>query len=82
MKRNQIALLILIMGIGLMVSYFVVSSIFANLNQKDVKVETIEVIKSKIDEPDSLTFHDESINPAVQIFIGIDNKEQSSKEKQ
>lgn len=81
MKRNQIALLILIMGVSLLVSYFVVSSIFASLNQKDVKVETIDVIKSKIDEPDSLTFHDNSINPAVQIFIGIENKSQSSEEK-
>ena len=71
MKKTDIAMIILIASISVVVAFFVASSIpFLQRPQRGTKVETVEKLSNKIDEPDSAVFNQEAINPAVETIIG------------
>lgn len=72
MKKNQIASIVLIMMVSLVVSYLVVSSIFNRGKANVVEVKTIDRIESTVEQPQKEVFHKDAINPAVQVFIGVE----------
>lgn len=70
MKRNDIALLILIVSITLVISFLIVKALFGEPQNQATKVEKIEPISSQITEPSASIFNRNAINPTVVIQIG------------
>lgn len=70
MNKNQIAILILIVAVAGLVSYFAGSAILGDKVSKPVDVETIEPLSSEIVKPDSTVFALDAINPTMPIAIG------------
>lgn len=71
MKRNEIALLLVVVGLVVMITYGIVNTFFANTLLKPVSVRKAEAISDKIDNPpDSAVFNKDAINPAVSVTIG------------
>jgi hypothetical protein len=74
MKKNEIALLVLVVGICLICGYWAGQSVLGNPVSKAVQIEDIEVISSDVATPDSRIFNDSSINPTVPVNVNIDDK--------
>jgi len=70
MKKNDIALLVLIASITLVISFFLVKALFGTPTSDQTKAEVVEPISAKIDEPSPLIFNKNAINPTVVIQIG------------
>lgn len=70
MKRNDIALIILIASITLVISFLLVKTIFGEPQSAAVKVEKIAPISGNITQPPVSIFNKEAINPTVVIQIG------------
>lgn len=70
MKRNDIALLILIVSITLVISFLIVKAVFGEPQSVATKVEKVELISSQIVPPSSTIFNKNAINPTVVIQIG------------
>lgn len=76
MKKNDIALLALIVGFSLITAYFIGQAIIGMSKQGVASVETVEVISSDITQPDKTVFNKDAINPAVPINIGDSTNQQ------
>jgi hypothetical protein len=73
MKKTDIAMIILIAGVGVLVAYFVATNIsFLKLPEKGVEVQTIQEITSDVQEPNKKIFNAEAINPTVEVVVGGD----------
>jgi hypothetical protein len=73
MKKTDIAMIVLIAGVGVLVAYFVAINIsFLKLPEGGVEVQTIREITSDIQEPNKKIFNAEAINPTVEVFVGGD----------
>ncbi len=70
MKKNDLALLLLIVSITLVISFLIVKAVFGEPQQGGVKVEKVEPISSQIDQPSNKIFYKDAINPTVVIQIG------------
>lgn len=70
MKKNDIALLILIASVALVATYFITQAIVGKPEERSVQVETAEPISTEVAEPDPRTFNNQAINPTVEINIG------------
>lgn len=73
MKRNEIALLVLIVGGVGLATYFILSSVLSGLATKPVEVDVATPISSNITDMDSLKkrlFVDGAYNPTVKVTIG------------
>lgn len=70
MNKNQIAILVLIVAIAGLASYFAGSAVLGDKVTKSVDVETIEPLTSEIVQPDVTVFTEDAINPTVPIAIG------------
>lgn len=76
MKKNDIAVLILIVSISLGVAYFIGQAVVGMTKQGPVQVEVAEKISSDIVQPDPAVFNDKAINPSVPIRIGNSTNQQ------
>ncbi len=81
MKKNDIALIVTIVIVCVAGSYFLISSLFIKKQPNEAKVKVIEVVKSTLKTPDEKIFHKDSINPAVQVFIGLEKNEEEQIDK-
>ena len=70
MKKNEIALLILIVSITAFGAFFVGKSIFGDRVSKPVEVSTADPISPTIEQPSAEIFNENAINPTVPIKIG------------
>lgn len=70
MKKNELALLILVVSISLMVSYFIGNAIISSFGSGEAQVETVESISAEVAEPDPDIFNKQAINPTVPVRIG------------
>lgn len=70
MKKNDIALIILIASITLVVSYLIVKSLFGEPQGQQTSVEKVDPISATIEEPSPRIFHKDAINPTIVIKIG------------
>lgn len=70
MKRNDIAMIVLIATTSVVVAFFVTQAIFNNITTDTVKVKTIEKISTTVNEPDPAIFNEQAINPTVGTQIG------------
>lgn len=71
MKKTDLAMVVLIAGVGVLIAYFVAINIpFLKLPEDGVKVQTIPKITSDIKEPNKDVFNSEAINPTVEVIVG------------
>lgn len=73
MKKNDIAASVIIVIVCLFISYFIVNAIFSNF-KNETKIKKVELITNNVTEPNPNVFNKDSINPAVQVFIGKDGE--------
>lgn len=76
MKKNDIALIILIVSISLVVSFFIGKAVIGDPKNSPVKVEVVTPISADFKAPDPRIFNDKSLDPTQSITIGSGNKEQ------
>ena len=76
MKKNDIALIILIVSISLVVSYFIVKAVMGDPKTQEVSAEVVEPITSNLEMPSSKIFNRDAINPTVVIQIGDPSNQQ------
>jgi hypothetical protein len=70
MKKNDLALIVLIISISLVVSYFIVKAIIGNPRGKQTTAEVVDLISPDLVQPSSKIFNRDAINPTVVIQIG------------
>lgn len=70
MKKNDLALLILIASIALVISFLLVKTIFGEAQADQTKVEKVEPISATLAKPPASVFNNDAINPTVVIQIG------------
>jgi hypothetical protein len=70
MKSNEIALIILIVSICSVITYFVSASIFESASLKPVEVEKVVAISDGIEKPSAAVFNENALNPTVPSAIG------------
>lgn len=73
MKKTDIAMVVLIAGVGVAIGYLVASNIsFLKVPERGMKVQTIREISSDVEKPNSTIFNSNAINPTVEVFVGQD----------
>lgn len=70
MKRNEIALLVLIVGTVSLACYFVVKSVIGAGDPAPVVIDKAEPISHTVVSPTRNIFHDNAYNPTIKIKIG------------
>lgn len=76
MKKNDMALIILIVSISLLVAYFVGKAIIGEPKKQSTQVEVVQPITSNVEQPDPTVFNKDAINPTVPIQIGNPSNQQ------
>lgn len=76
MKKNDIALIILIASITLAISYLVVKGLFGEPQGQQTSVEKVEPLSATLSEPSPRVFNKDAINPTVVIKIGDPSNQQ------
>jgi hypothetical protein len=76
MKKNDIALIVLIVSVSLVVSYFVVKAIVGDPKKQEVSAEVVEPITPNLTQPSNKIFNRDAINPTVVIQIGNPSNQQ------
>lgn len=76
MKKNDIALIILIVAVCAVITYFIGNAIIGDQSAKQVSAEVLEPISGNITEPSKKIFNKDAINPTVVIQIGSPSNQQ------
>lgn len=76
MKKNDIALLVLVVSISLVASYFILNKLLGNPSEDTKAVEQVPKISAKVPEAPDTIFNKNAINPTVQIKIGNPSQQQ------
>lgn len=70
MKQKDIILIVFVIILTGIVTFFASNALFGSQKQRQEKVEVIEPITSDFPKPDSKYFNSNSIDPTQQITIG------------
>ncbi len=70
MRQKDVALIIIIVFISGIASFFVSNALFASSSSRQQQVEVVEAISSNFNAPSAKYFNNQSINPTVLIQIG------------
>ncbi|MFZ1812602.1 MAG: hypothetical protein WAU02_03755 [Candidatus Saccharimonadales bacterium] len=70
MKRNEIALLILITGVVALSSYFLIRALIGGGDPKIVTINKADPISASVGKPTPNIFNDKAYNPTIKIKIG------------
>lgn len=76
MKKNEIAILLIVVGLVVMGMYSIINMLFGTSALKPVDVEKAEAIQASIVTPDQKVFNKDALNPAVTITIGNQSNQQ------
>ena len=76
MKKTDIALLILIVALSGLITYFIANALLGSQKQLTAKVTEVQPVKSSIVMPEESVFNANAINPAIQIKIGDSSNQQ------
>lgn len=76
MKKNDIALIVLIVSISLVVTYFVAKAVLGDPKGQEVSAEVVEPITPDLTTPSNKIFNRDAINPTVVIQIGNPSNQQ------
>ena len=72
MKKTDIAMLVLIAGVSVVISSFVLNNILGDPGEKTRNVEITDEIQAGFTEPNKEIFNKDAISPTVPIMIGED----------
>lgn len=70
MKQKDIALIILIVAIAGVLSFFISRQLFAPPQNRQQSVEVVQPITADFPKPDSRYFNDQAFDPTQTITIG------------
>lgn len=70
MKQKDIALIIVIVFISAVVSFFVSGKIFSSPKDRQQKAEVVNPITADLPKPDTRFFNDHSFDPTRVIVLG------------
>jgi hypothetical protein len=70
MKQKDLALILVIIIVSGMISFFAGRLLFAAPEDRQVKAEVVDAITSDFSQPSSKYFNERSINPTKLISIG------------
>ena len=70
MKKNEIALLIVIVSVVALLTYSIVNAFVGNAISKPVNVKKADVISKDVVLPSDTIFSDTAFNPTVKVSIG------------
>jgi hypothetical protein len=70
MKRNDIALLIVIVGLSALAAYFIGQSLLGSARPKAVDVDSVIRLSQDVPEPSPAIFQEKSYNPTIKVKIG------------
>jgi hypothetical protein len=76
MKKNDIAVIVLIVSISLIGAYFLAKAIFGEPQKQTTSVEIVEPVSADLTEPSNKIFNKDAINPTVNIEIGNSSNQQ------
>lgn len=76
MKKNDLALIVLIVSISLVVSYFVAKAVLGSPKSKQATAEVVEPITPDLVTPSNQIFNRDAINPTIVIQIGNSSNQQ------
>lgn len=76
MKQKDIAIIIVVVFVSGVLSYFISSALFASPESLETKVEVVEPITADFPEPDERYFNTNSVNPTLTITIGDGQNQQ------
>jgi len=81
MNNKDLAMIIMVIFISGLLSFFVSHLIFAKPQDKIQKAEIVEKIDTNFNQPNNKYFNSNSINPTYQIQINNNNNNQPFSEK-
>lgn len=70
MKQKDIALIIIVVFVSGVASFFLSNALFASPDKREQKVEKVEAITGDFPTPDQKYYNDQSIDPTQLIRIG------------
>lgn len=70
MKQKDIALIIVIVFLSAIISWFVSKQIFAPPKNRQQEVEVVQAINSEFETPDDRYFNSKAFDPTQSINIG------------
>jgi hypothetical protein len=73
MKQKDIAMLIVIVAISGVLSFFISNFVFSKTGSKQLTAEQVDPIKTDFSHPDPTYFNSNSIDPTQTIHIGSEN---------
>lgn len=76
MKQKDIAVIVVVVFVSAVLSYFLSNALFASPDNLQTEVEVVEPITADFPEPDKRYFNDNSINPTQTITIGDGQNQQ------
>ena len=75
MKKNDLAIVLLIVSISLVVAYLIGQAIVPP-QKHSAQVEVVTPVTSDVTQPSQTTFNQSAINPAVPVNIGDSSNQQ------
>jgi hypothetical protein len=72
-KQSDIAIIILVISISLVASFFLGDALINTNENRSAEVEVVTPISNQFSQPDFAIFNNESINPTELIQIGQTN---------
>lgn len=70
MKQKDLALILIIVFISAVASFFISKAIFASPEKTQQEAEVVQAITSKFPQPDKRFFNDQAFDPTKPITIG------------
>lgn len=70
MKRKDLALVVVIVFVSAIASFFISKAIFGTPQKNQVQVEVVQAIVSSFPEADKAYFNDKAFDPTQTITIG------------
>ena len=70
MKKTDIALLVLIAGMGVLISFFIAKALLGDPQDDSITIKTTGTVTSDISYPDPAIFNSDALNPTVPTVIG------------
>lgn len=75
MKQKDYALLIVIVFVSGILSFFISNRIFVTPSNRQQKVQVVDVIDSNFEKPSEKYFNENSIDPAQLVQIAANNNQ-------
>lgn len=70
MKQKDIAIILVVIVVSGVVSFFAGRFFFNKPQNRQVQAEIVDVISTEFTRPSTKYFNEKSIDPAEQVFIG------------